>query len=81
MTIFQRPNKRLIAAIATLGAAYLLGGEWSVILEAVGLVALITWAGAEAEAGANWFRKGLGWVTLVPITLYLIVRLGISFGP
>jgi hypothetical protein len=58
--VAQLPNPPLIAALAGRAVSSRTSGSTREAGRAVFLVGLAVWAGEEALAGANWFRRLLG---------------------
>jgi hypothetical protein len=59
--LFQFPNKPLILAMASRGAAVALGDEAGRGAQNLSNLLLLHWACQEAAGGANWFRNLLGY--------------------
>lgn len=71
LVIAQRPNMPLTIWLACVLAGWLVDpqGRWSLVLGAVGTVALVIWAGDEVVRGVNPWRRMLGAGVLVAVLL------------
>jgi hypothetical protein len=69
--IVQVPNPPLLLAFAAWALAAIAGGTAHDVGRVVFTVALGVWAGEEAIAGANWFRRLLG----VGVFVWIVVDL------
>jgi hypothetical protein len=74
--LVQFPNAPLLIYVAAETATRIATGWVHDIAWALSRVALIIWAYEEAARGVNWFRRGIGTVVLVAITVALARRVG-----
>lgn len=74
--LVQFPNAPLLIYVAAETATRVATGWVHEIAWALSRVALIIWAYEEAARGVNWFRRGIGAVALIAITIGLARRIG-----
>ena len=75
-TVGQSPNPPLWTALAALLVGYLTGGAVHDLARAIFYVALTVWAYEEAARGVNGFRRVLGAIALVLITVAIAKAVG-----
>ncbi|PTL60392.1 hypothetical protein [Paraconexibacter algicola] len=74
--VAQFPNAPLLVYLAAWLGRQLSDGDTRTAFDALGRVALACWAYDELRYGVNLFRRGLGAVALVAITVGLAADLG-----
>ncbi len=75
MTIAQKPNPPLIIALIGFVLSKFTHGVVHQIGSALFTVSIIIWAYQEITTGVNWFRKTLGWLILLAVSLSLILQM------
>jgi hypothetical protein len=71
--IFQRPNPPLIIMLIGFAVLLFTHGLFGATAETVFVVAGVIWSYQEISSGVNRFRKGLGIMTLIVVSLILLV--------
>jgi hypothetical protein len=74
--LVQFPNAPLLIYVAAEAVTRVASGWGHDIARVLSHVALLVWAYQEAARGVNWFRRGIGAVVLVAITVGLARRVG-----
>jgi hypothetical protein len=75
-TLFQKPNPPLLVWLATVVIRWVVHphGTAGTVLDVVGTVALVVWAGDEVARGVNPARRLLGALVLVGLLVSRLLR-------
>lgn len=69
LTVAQFPNAPLAVWLIAKVVGSTTSGSTQHVAQDIGLAALAVWAALELVSGINWFRRGLGLMVLIGITM------------